>query len=444
MTLREKLFPINRWLEPLLALAVLAGLIWSAVHLYLFGYLPQPFFYEPQDVWMDWFNTAHWAHNKGAYDSWLTIYPPLSFAVLKLLTWGPCYTGAEGYPSRDCDWFGAATLLAVFLINIPLTARTFYKIDKRTWMPRTFALCCGLPMTYGLERGNLILLCFTGVLLAFGPLVRSARLRWFFAACAINFKVYLIGALFAQLLRRRWRWFEGAAIATVLVYLATFAIVGAGTPWEIYRNISDFSGGFQSVTVLDLWYAGTFKPIMSLLEGSTFPIITVVGSRTTELGLLLIPILVHTTQALIMAAAAAAAFRPQVVPMHRLVFLSIAMALITSEAGGYTQILLILFVFMERWRGFGRSFAIVVAYILCIAADIPLDRIPPVVRDSFLSGSRVIAEYHVGIGPFVRPLLILSLPFALSLVTLRDVYVRLREDGWRLPAWSVPASRASS
>ncbi len=429
---RPRLTPVNRWLEPLLALAVLAALAWALIHLYLYRYLPQPYFYEPQDIYMDWFNTAYWSHNEGAYDSWLTIYPPISFVVLKVLTWGQCYASAEGYSSRDCDVFGHITLHAVFLLNLFLIARTFWKIDRRTAIPRTIALGLGLPMTYGLERGNLILLTFTCVLLAYGPLIRSARARWFFAAMAVNFKVYLIGTLFAQLLKRRWRWFEGAALTTAIVYLVSYAILGAGTPAEIYRNISDFSGLYQAVTVLDLWYAGTYKPLVSLLTGSTFPIISVVGSRWAELGAVVLPLSIHLVQALIAVAAACAAFRPQVIPMHRLVFLSIAMALITSEAGGYTQILLILFVFMERWRGLGRPVAIVIAYVLCIAADIPIDRVPPVTRDSYLGGGWVIAEYNVGLGPFVRPLLILVMAASLASVCIRDVLAQLKSEGWRI------------
>jgi hypothetical protein len=116
------------------------------------------------------------------------------------------------------------------------------------------------------------------------------------------------------------------------------------------------------------------------------------------------------------------------VPRYRLVFLTIAIALITSEAGGYTQILMILFVFMEPWRGFGRKWAIVVSYILCIPADYPIDNVPPVVRESFLSGRQVVAEYAVGIGPFLRPGLIMSLAIALALVTIFDVCRRIRQD----------------
>ena len=428
MTLWARVFPINRWLEPLLALAVAAGLVWSLLHLYWYGYLPQPYFYEPNDVWMDWFNTAYWSHEPGAYDSWKTIYPPLSFAVLKGLTFGPCYPSAEGYAGRSCDVYGAITLHGVYFVNVVLTYLTFRKIDRSTAIPRSFALVAGLPMTYGLERGNLILLCFTCVLLAFGPLVKSARVRWVFAGLAINFKVYLIGMLFGQLLRQRWRWFEGAMLATAIVYLISFAIVGAGSLPEIYNNIVDYSAGFQSATVLDLWYPATYKPLLSLIDSPVFPIASAVGSRPAEVAQVVIPALLHATQGLIILAALATLLRPTVVPRYRLVFLTIAIALITSEAGGYTQILMILFVFMEPWRGFGRKWAIVVSYILCIPADYPIDNVPPVVRESFLSGRQVVAEYAVGIGPFLRPGLIMSLAIALALVTIFDVCRRIRQD----------------
>ena len=431
MIRRVKLTPVNRWLEPLLATCVVAALIWAVLHVFLRGYLPQPFFYEPGDTWMDWFNTAYWSHEPGAYDSWNTIYPPLSFVLLRFMTNASCYVGAESTAGRACDWYGAATLHSIFLLNCVLTFLAFRKIDPRTALPRSIALSLGLPMTYGLDRGNLVLLTFTFVLLAYGPLVRSARLRWLFAAMAINLKVYLLGSLFAHLLRRRWRWFEGALITTVLVYLVSFAIMGEGTPVEIYRNIRDFSGGYQAATVLDLWFSGTYKPLMSLLEGTTFPTVWFIGSEQVEFWSKALPVMVHTVQAMILVAAAAAWLRPEAVPLNRLIFLSIAMALITAESGGYTQILLLLFVFMEPWRGFGRKWAIIVSYLLCIAADIPVDRIPALTRESFLAGREVIAEYSVGIGPFIRPALILSLPLALALVTIREVWLDIRTQGWR-------------
>lgn len=86
------------WTEMLFALAILGLLVRVA---YLFdqnGYLPQPFFYEPSDTFMDWFNTAYWARDPGAYDSWRTIYPPLTFVVLRSLGSDRCYEGNEVSP----------------------------------------------------------------------------------------------------------------------------------------------------------------------------------------------------------------------------------------------------------------------------------------------------------------------------------------------------------
>jgi hypothetical protein len=423
--------PIDRWLEPLLALAVLVALVQALIYTYQFGYLPQPFFYEPSDIWMDWFNTAHWAHEPGAYDAWLTIYPPLSFVFLKFLGIARCYSGAEGLPARECDWLGLVALHSIYVMNIVLTARAFMKIDRRTALPRSFALTAGLPMLYGLERGNLILICFTCVLLAFGPLVRSARLRWIFLGLAINFKVYLIATVFAQLLRRRWLWFEGALIATAGVYLLSFGLFGGGTPGEIYRNIANFSGGFEAVSVLDIWYAGTYLPLTSLLSGVAFPVSTLIGSEVAEWGSLLLPTITRVVQGTIVIAAVATWLRPEVVPIHRLALFGAAMALITAESGGYTQILLILFVFMERWRGVARPWAIFACYLLCIPADIVIGSVPPFVRESYLTGRQVVVTFGIGLGPFIRPALIMSLPFALSCATIWDVWADIRTQGWR-------------
>lgn len=443
---RDRVFPVNRWLEPLFALAIAVALGWVFFYLYRFDQLPQPFFYVPEDTYMDWFNTAFWAHNFGAYDSWGTIYPPLSFVILRVLTDGSCYI-SEGYSTRACDWWGALTLHLIYIANCILVTKTFLKIDRNTAVPRAFALCAGLPMLFALERGNILLLCFTAVLLAYGPLVRSARLRWLAAAFAVNFKVYLIGTLFAQLLRRRWRWFEGAMITTIAVYLVTFAILGEGTPGQIYKNISDFAGLWEAATPLDLWYAVTYRPLISLLHGP-FPTTTAIGSYWVDVLIVALPAAIYATQAAILVAAFAAWLRPAVVPLYRLVFLSIAMALVTSEAGGYTQMFLFLFVFMEPWRGLGRKIAIVLTYILSIPMDIPIINVPATARPGFLGFREIIAEFSVGIGPFIRPGLLIIVVVALSAVTIREVWTHIKQNGWReryryAPSCAADDSRAA-
>lgn len=422
---------ISWWLEPLLACCVIAGLARMMIMLYYNGYLPQPFFYEPSDTWMDWFNTSYWARDPGAYDSWLTIYPPLSFVFLRMVGFASCYVGAEGLTSRSCDWLGAVVLHSIYVLNIGLTAWAFMRIDRKTALARSVAITAGMPMLFALERGNLILLCYTCLLLAYGPLVRSAQLRWICAGLAGNFKLYLIAPIFAQLLGRRWRWFEGAMFATVAIYLVTYGLQGSGTPTEIIRNLQAFGENAQATQALDIWYASTYNKLISLIELDNFPLFMIADSQVTDIASVVLPLFRLAGQLSVVVAAIAAWMRPEVVARHRLVFLSIAMAVISTEAGGYTMVLMILFVFMEPWRGLGAKIAIVLSYILCIPGDIVIGGVPPIVADSFLGGRTVVMGLGIGVGPFVWPGMLLIMTMAISSSIVRAVWIDLRDDGWQ-------------
>jgi len=424
---------LSVWIEALFAAGVLACLAWVAWHLSVAGYLPQPYFYESFDTWMDWFNTAYYAHNGGIYDDWRSVYLPLSFVILKLFSNSACYGWADTMQARNCDWISIASIHLIFLVNIPLVYWSFRKVDKSTALPRTIATCLGLPMTFTLERGNLLLLTFTFLLLAYGPLLKSARLRWLAAGLAVNMKIYLIGTIFAQLLRHRWRWFEGALAASVVIYLLTFAIVGEGSPGQIIRNLTMFSESLQAGSPLDVWYSSTYQPMIVLLEHSSFPAVSTLGSNTVEALTLGLPLAIHFVQVSIVIAAVASWARPEVVPLHRLVLLSIAMAIITTEAGGYAQVLLLPFVFMERWHGPGRIWALIATYLLCLPIDIPIGSAVTLVRESYLGGREVFADYFASVGQLIRPGLILSIALALSMVTMRDVWTDIRRNGWRWP-----------
>lgn len=433
----------NRRIEPLFAVLICGSVAYALWHIYTFGYLPQPFFYDPFDLWADWFNTAYWAYDKGTYDKWSSLYPPLSFVFLNLFTLKRCYvlSGGDfsaGLPARTCDWLGLSTIFVLYFLCVILTARIFWKTDRRTAIWRSIAVGIGWPLLDALERGNLMLASYLCFILAFGPLVRSARLRWVFIGLGVNLKVYLISAIFPMLLRRRWLWVEGALIASVAVYLISFAIFGRGTPAEIYVNIRDW-GSNETQQVLDLWMSTTYLPLLSLLKTGNFPMMLLAGSKATETLEFLIPLTLHLTQGLILVAAFAVWLRPTSIPPTRLVALGVLMALITADSGGYTPAYYIFLIFLERWeRGFGIKWAIVVSYILSVPADIPLDQTLPIVRDTYIWGTTQIVTYYVMLGPFIRPLLILSLPVALSLTTIAEVWTQFRKEGF--PHWRRPSS----
>jgi hypothetical protein len=435
MSLRRH-FEGGRWVEPFLAVLIVVGLVNSLLFLFREGYLPVPFFYEPSDTFADWFNTAYWARDPGAYDLWNTIYPPLSFVFMRLVGLDYCYPTrrpfdfSAGLVARDCDWLGLVAIFAIFLLNIVLVWCTYRKLDRRTALPRTICVALGLPMIDGLERGNLVLISFTCLLLAYAPLVKSARLRWIAIGLAVNFKVYLIATILPLLLKRRWRWAESALIAVVVVYIGSYAILGRGTPIEIFDNIREFSSR-PAAAITDLWYTTTYTPFVSLLEGDIFPFNLIIGSHNVDRLLIIIPIIWHGTQALIIFAAIGIWLRPEAVPVYRAINLGLMLALITSEAGGYTQVYFMLFVMMEPWRGIGRKWAIITCYLLAVPWDLVIDKTPEMARESYFGDATVMINYYVTAGPFIRPLMVLTVGIALACVTIRQVWNDVHYQGWR-------------
>ena len=412
------------WLEPAMAAGIVAGIVYCAWHLFTFFYLPAPFFYEPTDTYADWFNPAFWSRNEGAYDVWQSVYPPLSFVFLRVVGLSQCYPqrgefdASAGLAARDCDWLGLAAIWMLLAIDIALCWLTFRRIDRKTALPRTICVGLGMPMLDAVERGNLMLVSIACMMIAYGPLVKHARLRWIAAGLAVNFKVYLVATVLPLLLKRRWRWVESALIATVLIYLFSYALLGHGTPAEIIANIRAFSN-LQAANILDAWYTTTYQTLASLLDSDTYPLIMIIGSRNVEILEVLLPGLLHGTQALIALAAISAWLRPESVPLFRVVNLGLMMALITSEPGPYAQAYFMYFVMMERWSGFGRCWAIFACYLLALPLDIHLQQLPEVARDSYFGDTTVLVNFYINLGTFLRPLLVMSVAWGISLVTVR-------------------------
>ena len=428
---REGQSRLGLWIEYLFILLILAGLVNAAIFFFKFGFLPQPYFYEPNGTFTDWFAIAYWAHHPGAYDIERSIYPPISFLVMRLFSNSACYQ-EQGLEARYCDTSGIATICAMYVLAVIVVFWTCFRVDRRTALPRGVALGFGLPLTYAFERGNFIMLCLVCTLLAYGPVLRSARLRWLFVGMAVNFKVYVIAAVLAPLLRRRWTAVEGMLIATVLVYLVTWYLFGTGDPRVIYANVRDFGNSYSAGNPNDLWYPSSYQPLMAALNGYTLPVLSFLGSRTVENMLWGVHLYVRFSQIAVLAAVAATWIRPEVVPPYRVLTFAIGLALMTSEVGGYTQILLLPFVFMESWRGWGRPAVLLLAYLMCIPMEYVFASLPSgIIRDSFLSGRYVTVYYGLGLGSLLRPAVLALITTIRAAVTIRDVWMDVRHHGWR-------------
>jgi hypothetical protein len=426
------------FIEWVLAGLIIVSLVHTTWFLFTYKYLPPPYFYEPNDVFGDWFNTAFWAYNpEGAFDSWTTLYPPLSFVILRALSVSDCYqmvSGLEsspGYMPRGCDWIGHVSIFGFWALGVVLMFLALRKFDPRTAIPRTICIGLGWPMLNGVERANLVLIAFPMFLLAVMPLLRSAWARWFFAAFAINLKIYLIAPFMAQLIMRRWRWVESVLIATAVVYLASYALLGAGTIGEILRNVTAWSQNTMT-NPLEFWPSTTYQGIVSFVENKDeiFPAVFMLGSDTIELVPLAVAGLLRSTQALLLMAMAATWLRPEAISRYRIYLLAIMFALITSEGGGYTPVFWIALVLTERWQGWGPRFAIICCYLMGISYDITLSNMDTIERTSWLFDTDVIVEMDLTVWPLLRPLLIQLIAIAVACTTIRTVWIDVQKQGW--------------
>jgi hypothetical protein len=411
--------PPPLWPEALLTFAILVAVARVIQFFFVWHYLPQPFVYDSNGTFMDWINPAYWAHHPGAFDVWHAVYPPLSFVFLKIFSIGSCYQNDDNIAAWTCDWWARTAILGFYALNAVITFKCYRKSDRRTAVLRTVALMLGLPMLYALERGNLILPCFTFFALGYGRVFRFAWLRWLSVAMTINFKPYLLFAALPLAARKRWRWLEGCGLAAVLVYLVTYAVIGSGSPMELLDNqkLWLYSTGFDYWW--NIYYTTSYAPFLTAIQ-SEYPVLSFVGSRLLEGVLWWVPLLIKIGQIGVVASMVAAWFRPAAAPMYRMAALGLSLVLTASNPSGYTEVFIVFLVFFEPWRGAARVTALVAAYLISIPFDHIIFGVIGFMEPSLLGNRLVSTDFGLSVGQLVRPGLLLVIQYALVAATLID------------------------
>ncbi|MEO8812697.1 MAG: hypothetical protein ABI376_07280, partial [Caulobacteraceae bacterium] len=403
-----------------MAVAVLAAFALVAWRFARDGYLPQPFHYDVAGSLMDLYNTAYWANRAGAYEVWHAIYPPLSFVFLRLASIHACY-GADGVAGRHCDWLARWVLVAFFAVNGPLVFEAYRRVDPRTALPRAVATSLGLPMLYGLDRGNLLIPCFTFFVLGQGGLLRSRPLRWLSLAVSLNFKPYLLMIIVPYFVRRQWRWLAGLGVAGLAVYLVSFALEGSGTPGQIFEDIRLYLSGLSGTHWANIYYATSFWPLAHLMtSGASFSAAMSPGAVSAWGAALRLAM--RAAQAGCLVCLIAGCLNPSRVNVNRFGALAAAFLLTTVTAGssGYAQIFLFFLVFLEPWRGFTRITILICVYLLCIPADLALWPVIQPPAHSWLGARDVIPDFGVSLGQLLRPAVLLIVQFGLIALNLQD------------------------
>jgi hypothetical protein len=407
------------YVECAFVVIIIASVFYSYNYLMVEGQLPIPF-YHGNDTFMDWINTAYWANNPGAYFDFLSVYPPISFVFLHLLTPHYCYRFDNLY-NRECDWMFKWAMGFFFSLNAILVYKCYRLHDRGTAWLRTAAMCLGLPMLFAVERGQLAVPCFTFFVLAHGRLLRSARWRWLSMGLAINFKPYLLFTIVPQLLRRRWIALEGCVLAGLAVYLLSYAMLGVGTPFEIIHNMFGFNDLPNDVRFDNVYYQSTYKAITNVLA-TNIPFMHFVGSTAIDGLANGLPIVIRLGQFGVLLCFAGALWRPFAIPIYRLTALGVSIVITSVISGGYSQIFFLFLVLFEPWRGPARITALLATYILSVSWDFQFMSIAHQFILSYLTSRYIGFDLGVTVGELVRPGLLLLIEYALIAASLSDLF----------------------
>ena len=409
---RKQSFALGLRCEYVMLFPVLASLIWVGYFFVVHHFLPQPFVFDVNDTFMDWFNTAFYANRPGAFDVWGAVYPPLSFVFLHIFSVHSCY--GDPFNARDCDWIGITTILVSYVMDCVIAAIVFWRRDRTTALPRSLAFAFGMPLLFTLERGNLILVCLIPYMLVYGEMLGSKFSRALAIAATINFKPYLLVPSLALAVRRDWRGLEMAGLATMGLYLATLMIFGSGTLGELLDNTRNFvsvvNGQFWTFT----YYSTSYSSLLTV-TGSMFPILSYTSSHVVETALWLLPLLITITQLVAVVGLVAAWLQPRAITLARNVVLLEGAHLTMQSPGGYALTFLLFAVFLEIGRRPGQTVALVAAYILSINYDLVLATVVDTNAASWLSGRNVHVNFGLAVGQFIRPALVMLIVWSLAI-----------------------------
>lgn len=419
-------------LEALLGATMLAAAGYQLWFVLSNGYFAQPFFYDTLDTLMDFHNTAYWAHADGAYSIWNSIYPPLSFALLQIITPAQCYT-VDGFVGRDCNPSGLAALLAGPAALAVVVWRHTADLHVVVRVARLVAIVLGLPMLFGLERGNLVLWAAPAAAWA----LLRVRFDWTSAlalAVAINLKPYLLLLLLPVALVHGLRAPVRVLAGCAAVYAASVLIVGDGMPWHLLSNMQSFVGEGAINYWEKFYYSTSFSPLLrtltselpvhNYLDGAVIDVLIVAMQGALRTGLLM----------LVVALAATAAVPRQARSLPLLGALVLAAALCATESfGGYTTALMTALVFALVGTGAGSprgAMPLTLAVAGCYLLSVPFDLIVVQLREFeapvWISGGEVEVRYGISVGQGARPVLMLLVQCLLSVACVVHALPHIR------------------
>jgi len=407
-------------------------------HLYHYGYLPAPFFYDFSDSLMDFYHTNYWAFHEGRYEDWKSLYPIFVFIFSKLFTASSCVDSASPALLRACDHYAVFYLLLADLVGTGCCAWVLVKrggeaqvINKIDWLKWFGVFSLSIPCLFALERGNYILLAF--MFLALANLYEGNWKSALFLAMAINIKQYLVLLWIIPFLKRRYDLVFLGIVFAIIPSVFGLILIPEFHYNLLFQNMFDFSTVSEFSRLEKLWMPTSFSAWVRALGDMT-------SDQPNNLFLLLVQAILIMVMWLerilyLMILYIAAVYARKLSPAYLAFVVLAGLIACIDGLGGYAMLLLFPFLYSLNDRPKGLSLI-----SLLILVCLPMGWSVGPALEHALEGNSYLGESFLSITPkltvgsYLRPLLILGL-----LITILRDLMSVESENANKPLTLTPA-----
>lgn len=151
----------NNWIYFYLSIQI-ASLLYITSLFFNDSFLPRPFVLDKSNTFMDFYNPLSWVYNSLIYETTKTVYPPLNFVLLKLISFIFSYFGIQQGSAEILRAQSAAfqmllvgNYLLVAFISVYININN--ELDRFHSFILALSLAISTPVLFAIERGNLII-----------------------------------------------------------------------------------------------------------------------------------------------------------------------------------------------------------------------------------------------------------------------------------------------
>ncbi len=390
----------------------LRGILFFAV-LYLLGfygycllflyekqYLPPPFFGNPGDYFMDFYNINFYAAQEYFYTRFASFYSPLNVLIARWFTDPVCVQASTAFAYRACDPISVLVFLGLtWGSTLILMWRALESCQSRTWW--FVILGFSFPMAFALERANYLLLA---VPVLFFWLGSHARWNFVFEILLANIKYYFMVFQAFYLARNRLLHPLIFFLLLIGVTIALGALTGLSGFGNIPKNLVNFAGGAGGISMLSNTSLDTIAGIQHFFSPSE------IGKLTSQLVIGAMKLLICLRIWIYWRETR------QEIDGHAFNFVVLLGLLIISSAPGfYGQVLLIpyfiYFLARKCWQGREQLLFI----LICLPYPFILDQSSQYNRVYLLDGTHAWIPIELVMQTIVQPVLLIL--FLLSITS---------------------------